>query len=241
MKLKNTILLFLLSSIILINCNNEVPALLDPDGLPQNSKTGNTLTSVVYTSDGTKLDLFIYNGDFISSNEFFGKELQLVLDYSGNPLTASYKQSSSYMELDNIGENNEYMKITSWIDGSQNGWTMWGAVIKSPGNNNFGFREYIDLSDYSQLIFDIKTDPSHPVPDGCLKVSVKDSTDPDDGTETKLAVNGITTEWQTKKYDLSSITTLSKTNAFLMFEFVIEAGTPTGEYIYYIDNVGFKK
>ncbi len=226
--------------LIFVNCNKEVPSLLDPDGYPQNSSLNNTI-STVYTRDGTKLDLFVYNGDFPATNEFFNKQLEIVMDYSGNPLTHDFEPSSSYMELTSIG-NSEYMKITSWVAADKNGWTMWGAVIKSEGNNNFGFRDTVDLSQYSKIVFDIKCDPDTPIPDNCLKISVKDSSDADwGGAETKLSINGITSEWQTMKFDLSSITTLSNTRVFLLFEFVLDAGTPTGKYIYYIDNVGFIK
>ncbi len=167
------------------------------------------------------------DGKFISKSEFYEKELQVVMDYSGNPLTHNFEPGSSYMELDSIGAD-EYMKITSWVDSSKNGWTMWGAAIKSPGNNNFGFREYVDLSGYSQIVFDVKADASTPIPDNCLKISIKDTIDADwGGAETKLSINSITSSWQTKKYNISEITTLTAiTNAYLLFEFVIERRGP---------------
>lgn len=197
-----------------VSCSRELPELFDPEGMPQNSE----LTGDVYTADGTKLDLVVYDG-----------KLQ-VLGPDGLLIVQNNEPALGWVHGTDMGD---YIKLETVV--ITGGWIFWGIIVKSE-TDVLGYRNYIDLSEYSKLVFDIKADSI--VSNNVVKVSIKDNSDPDDGSEDKKSVNGITAEWQTFKIDLSLISTLDKSKAYLLFEIVIE--TPS-ELTLYIDNIGFIK
>lgn len=58
-----------------------------------------------------------------------------------------------------------------------------------------------------------------------MSIGIKDNTQPDDGTETKVPVYGLTTSWNPFTFPLSQFTGADLHNLYVVIEFVF-AGTP---------------
>jgi len=98
----------------------------------------------------------------------------------------------------------------------------WGAVFITVGRPTNFDRPGRDLSGYQTLALELRGG----VGGEQVWVGLKDSTDPDDGRETKIRVSGLTPEWQTFTFPLSSFDTASRDRLYVVTEFVFETGTP---------------
>lgn len=92
----------------------------------------------------------------------------------------------------------------------------WGAVFITVGPPTDPPRPSQDLSSYTTLSVDLKGENGGEE----LEIGIKDNTDPDDGTETKIKILGLTTEWQTYTFSLLDFTTADLTRIYVVVEFV---------------------
>jgi len=90
----------------------------------------------------------------------------------------------------------------------------WGAVFVTPGPAvPPGNRPGRDMSGCQSLTLEMSGDP------GTIEIGIKDSTQPDDGTETKVQLQ-ITGQWQTYTIPLSRFTRVDLKRVYVLIEFV---------------------
>ncbi len=112
-------------------------------------------------------------------------------------------------------------------------WAFVG-VAYAPGEPSTGY----NLTGYTYLHFKIRGDGT--IPDNVIKVGMKDTTDPNNGSETKIGLTGITDQWKTFEIPISSFATLDPNYVKIFAEFVIEEPGHQG-LVFYFDEVGFVK
>ena len=98
----------------------------------------------------------------------------------------------------------------------------WGAVFITVGRPTNFDRPGRDLSSYQTLSLELQG----AVGGEQVWIGLKDNTDPDNGRETKILASGLTTEWQTFTFPLSSFHTARLDRLYVVTEFVFESGTP---------------
>jgi len=98
----------------------------------------------------------------------------------------------------------------------------WGAVFITVGQPTAPPRPSQDLSGYQALSLELRGEGGGE----SVWVGLKDSTDPDDGTETKQQVSNLTQDWRTFTFPLSSFSTADPARLNVVTEFVFEPGTP---------------
>jgi LysM repeat protein len=98
----------------------------------------------------------------------------------------------------------------------------WGAVFITVGEPTQPPRPSLDFSGYETLSLELRGGSGGET----VSIGIKDNTDPDNGSETKLRVTNLTTEWQTFTFPLSSFSTADLSNLYVVTEFVFAAGTP---------------
>jgi hypothetical protein len=98
----------------------------------------------------------------------------------------------------------------------------WGAVFITVGPPTDPPRPGKDLSDYQTLSLHLRGG----VGGESVWVGLKDNLNGDDGSETKIEVPDLTTDWQTITFPLSDFVTADLTRLYVVTEFVFEQGTP---------------
>jgi len=102
------------------------------------------------------------------------------------------------------------------------GGQTWGAVFVTVGPSvPAGNRPGQDLSRCSALLVDL----SSPTQGAALSIGMKDSTDADDGSETKVRINPGAS-WTTYSIPMSSLGSLNAASVYVLIEFVFENGDP---------------
>jgi len=98
----------------------------------------------------------------------------------------------------------------------------WGSVFITFGEPKASSRPGQDLSSYKTLSLELRGEK------GGERVSVglKDSSDRDDGRETKIPVSELTTDWSTFTFPLADFTTADLTKLYIVTEFVFEPSIP---------------
>lgn len=91
----------------------------------------------------------------------------------------------------------------------------WGAVFITIGKPRDPPRPSKDFSTFGVLSIDLKGEKSGEM----IEIGIKDNTDPDDGSETKVPVY-LTTEWQTYTFPISQFYTAEPTRLYVVAEFV---------------------
>jgi hypothetical protein len=99
---------------------------------------------------------------------------------------------------------------------------LWGAVFITVGPPKPPPRSGKDLSDYQTLSLELRGANGGEV----VWIGLKDNSDPDNGTETKIQVGPLTTQWQTFTFPLSDFITADLTSLYVVTELVFEPGTP---------------
>jgi hypothetical protein len=104
----------------------------------------------------------------------------------------------------------------------------WGAVFITVGEPKDPPRPGRDLSHYQTLSLELRGE------DGGEQawIGLKDNMDPDDGSETKIWVQGLSREWRTYLFPLSDFGTADVERLYVVIEFVFEPGTPA-ETVYF--------
>ena len=98
----------------------------------------------------------------------------------------------------------------------------WGAVYITPSELDDLTQSHRDLSRYSKLSFEARTETSNPL----VQVGIKDFTDLDDGSESKYRIEGLTGASKAYEYELEDFKTAEIDQLYILIEFVFfEPGT----------------
>lgn len=93
----------------------------------------------------------------------------------------------------------------------------WGVVfITYGGDPQPPPRPGLDCSDYTLFSVDLRGETGTE----SLFVGIKDNLDPDDGSETKLLVEGLSQEWETIQFSLRDFPTADLSSLYVVIEFV---------------------
>ena len=92
----------------------------------------------------------------------------------------------------------------------------WGSLFITVGKiKDLPNKPTVDLTGFQKLVFEIKSD-SAPC---TIEVGMKDAEDPDDGTESKVAIQ-VTEEWKSYEIDLSSFANADLKQIYILVEFI---------------------
>jgi len=115
--------------------------------------------------------------------------------------------------------------MTDWVvqkDGAlcmaYPGGQNWGAVYITVGKPTDPPRPGQDLSEYKKLSMELRGE----VGDEAVLIGLKDNQDPDDGTEMKVRLWGLSPAWQTFEFPLSEFNNADLHNLYVVAEFVFE-------------------
>lgn len=97
----------------------------------------------------------------------------------------------------------------------------WGAVFITVGKPKQPPRPGKDFSHYTQLSLELRGQAGGE----SVSIGIKDNSQPDDGTETKVPMSGLSTSWKPFTFPLSQFTGADLSNLYVVIEFVF-AGTP---------------
>lgn len=92
----------------------------------------------------------------------------------------------------------------------------WGVVFITFGSLTGEPPNSMDLSAYGTLSVDLRGEKGGEE----IEIGIKDKTDPDDGSETKIKVSDLTTEWETYYFSVEDFTTADLDNVYVLVEFV---------------------
>jgi len=98
----------------------------------------------------------------------------------------------------------------------------FGAVFITVGKPIQPPRPGKDLSKYHQLSVELQGQ----VGGESVSIGIKDKNQPDDGSETKVPVSGLTTDWKHFTFPLSKFTVADLHKLYVVIEFVFAGGTP---------------
>ncbi len=101
----------------------------------------------------------------------------------------------------------------------------WGAVFITVGNPTQPPRPGKDFSNYTQLSLELRGQAGGE----SASIGIKDNTQPDTGTETKVPVSGLTTDWKPFVFPLSEFKGANLHKLYVVIEFVF-ANTPETVY-----------
>lgn len=116
-------------------------------------------------------------------------------------------------------------QLRDWIQAGSDGLTlaypsgqMWGTMFITAGEPAVpGVRSSIDLSDYASIVAEIRA------PDGeeCVRVGIKDVTQPDDGSESTARICA-TSEWTPFALPLEYFEGVDTSQLYVVFELVFD-------------------
>lgn len=101
----------------------------------------------------------------------------------------------------------------------------WGAVFITVGMSTPPPRMSLDLSAFSTLFIDMRSDKL----DTDVEIGIKDKNQPDDGTETKVKVY-LTPTWRTYTFRLAGFTRADLHQLYIVTEFVFSGNGPKTVY-----------
>jgi len=104
----------------------------------------------------------------------------------------------------------------------------WGAVFITVGPPTAPPRPGKDLSSYQTLSLELRGE----VGGEDVWIALKDKYDPDNGSETKILVPNLTTDWQTFTFPLLNFVNADLRQLYVVTLFVFEPGTPA-ETVYF--------
>lgn len=99
----------------------------------------------------------------------------------------------------------------------------WGAVFITEGEPTNPPRPSRDLSGFSKLVFEICGAQGGE----SVWIGVKDNTDPDNGTEDKVRISGMGTDWEKHEIRLTEFSTADLKRIYVPIEFVFDGGAKT--------------
>lgn len=143
-------------------------------------------------------------------------------------LDASARLSEGFELLVNTNQGR-----TDWLSPSGDGLRaaypggqLWGFIAGVVASSSTGSgRPNRDYSSHRTLLIDLRGANGGE----SVQIGIKDSTDPDDGTETRKTVT-LTTSWQPLSFPLRDFTTADLTRVYLLFELVFNG--PSGQTVF---------
>jgi len=102
----------------------------------------------------------------------------------------------------------------------------WGSVFITVGSPTNPPRPSKDMSSFQSISMQLKGEQGGE----SIQIGIKDANDPDDGSETKITINNLSTQWQTYTFPLSSFTTADLTKLYVVTEFVFSGSTAQTVY-----------
>jgi hypothetical protein len=102
----------------------------------------------------------------------------------------------------------------------------WGAVFITVGTPVQPTRPWKGFSAFSTLVVELRGENGGE----SLEIGIKDSTDPDNGRETKISVASIPRNWQTYRFPLKDFSTADLSRLYVVTEFVFSG--PAGQTVY---------
>ena len=138
-------------------------------------------------------------------------------------IDATGQTASGYEMLVNTdrGRTEWLTKLPDSLQAAYPSGQAWGYIAAVlAGNPAPGSRLARDLTSYRTLQVQLRG----AVGGEAVEIGIKDSTDPDDGNETKKTVS-LTSSWQTFTFPLTDFTTADRARVYLLFELVFN-GAP---------------
>ncbi len=178
---------------------------------------GTTVEAIVAANDIVDPDLILI-GQVLDIPSASSVAVSAQSIYTGQTLASGYNMGvdTSNGRSDWVTDMNGHMCM-NYPSGQD-----WGAVFITVGKPTSPPRPGQDFSSFGALSLELVGGIGGEV----VSVGIKDNSDPDNGTETKLQVSNLTTEWQTFTFPLSSFVTADLSTLYVVAEFVFEAGTP---------------
>jgi exo-beta-1,3-glucanase (GH17 family) len=131
------------------------------------------------------------------------------------------------MGVDSSGQRRD------WLETSEGAMEMaypagqsWGAVFITVGSPVDPPRPWKDFSPFRTLSVELRGKSGNE----SVEIGIKDSSDPDDGSETKTLVSQLSTEWETYEFPLSSFNTADLEKLYVVTEFVFAGSTAQTVY-----------
>ena len=145
-----------------------------------------------------------------------------VTIYGGRTLSLGYDMgvNSSGGRTDWLTDMYGYMKM-DYPSGQS-----WGAVFITVGPSKDPPRPSQDFSSYKYLSVELKGETG----EESVDIGIKDSDDPDNGSETKITKN-LTGDWKEYTFALNEFTTANTAKLYVVAEFVF--GGPKAQTVYF--------
>ncbi len=145
---------------------------------------------------------------------------------NAQPIVSAGRLVSGYdMGVNTSGGRTDWVKMED--ENSQcmayPGNQSWGAVFITRGKPTPQPRSSQDLSQYQTLSLELRGAKGGE----SVLIGLKDNTDPDDGSETKIPVSNLTTDWKTFTIPLSKFDTADLSKLYVVTEFVFTANPQT--------------
>ena len=121
--------------------------------------------------------------------------------------------------------------ITNWVVSDNNVLRMsypqnqsWGTVFITVGKPVSSYpRASRDYSNYSSLEIELKGN----IGNEDILIGLKDRDDPDDGSETKVRISNLSTEWRFYSFELSQFGSADLKHLYIVTEFVFDGNAET--------------
>ena len=99
----------------------------------------------------------------------------------------------------------------------------WGTVFITVGQPTDSQRPGREYSEFSRLLMTARGEP-----DGTqVWVGMKDSEDPDDGSESRIAIDGLNGSWKLYSFELALFRTADIRRLYVPVEFIFEGPSPS--------------
>lgn len=199
---------------LVISMFRKPPAERQPIVIPTRSREQKMQQTVTPEALSTDLSILITPTTISSSTS-------TALPHAASPFVIYYNgglDEGFGMGVDTSGNQ------TNWVTPSQDGGQCmaypagqsWGAVFITVGDPGSGIHPKQDFSSYGSLSVELKGGNG----DETVQVGLKTDTDPDDGSETKYSVSGLTTEWKTFVIPLDEFNPIDLSSLYVVTEFV---------------------
>ncbi len=132
------------------------------------------------------------------------------------------------MGVDSSGQRRDWLETTEGaMKMAYPAGQSWGAVFITVGPPADPPRPWKDFSPFRTLSVELRGKNGGE----SVEIGIKDSSDPDDGSETKTLVSQLSSEWKTYEFLLSSFDSADLGELYVVAEFVF-AG-PTAQTVYF--------
>lgn len=129
--------------------------------------------------------------------------------------------------VDSSGQRRDWLEMTEGaMKMAYPAGQSWGAIFITVGPPADPPRPWKDFSPFRTLSVELRGKNGGE----SVEVGIKDSSDPDDGSETKMLVPQLSTGWQTYEFPLSSFDTADLEKLYVVTEFVFAGPTPQTVY-----------